>query len=578
MVGKPLQLRSVLVWGLWIVCLLHMPSSPGSLLLFVAADSSSNASNAHIDEAEAEHEPQKVCVPADPVDCSKHEHTIRELNASVEGLQTTLEGVRSKTDAAQEACQAQVDEIRTDHTAQLHEMEVKLAEAVADREDDAQNAEREEAMAQLQTSLAALQSQYELSVKDRNDLQAQLERTAQQLRDLLQDHESQVRETQELRASARAVEEQSGRAQEALAKRKLALDSELQHALTKLDKSQQDLFETRQELHAVWEQYVTIRDAWWNVPTRYQALETLCARQWDKVDDHITRFRAAAQPHLDKLDRGVGSCVSMLSRKIAAIVTFCERVTFDWFLPTWRLHVQPLLNQMGQFLAAQGAKLSIVAKEQGRHAWEWAGRQWSTFSTATAPQREQVAELIQPTRDMIQAQFVPAWTSLHGAWRAARTAVEESTWLESAALTTLHTAEVRIVAWIAAASGVAHDYLVLQNAPAALTEPLQLFHRQATLHATSGVPNVALAAGATVLALLLACLWLVLPSRRSKKQRHQSSSTTSPKSPYRSPQKTDSKEPLTRPKPSSPDLVTEASSSAAAPGASSARTPGTPRR
>jgi hypothetical protein len=589
MVGKPLQLRSVLLlWGLWIVCLLHMMSSSPGSLVFVAADS--NANNAHIDEAEAEQEPQQqVCVPADPVDCSKHEQTTRELNASLEALHATLEDFRSTADAAQSACQLQLTEIRASHSAQLHEMEAKLAEAVASRQDDAQNAEREEALAHLHASLEALQNQYELSVKDRDDLQAQLERTATQLRDLLQDHESQVRETLELRASVRAMEEQSAHAQDALAKRKRELDHELQHSLSKLNKSQQDLFETRQELHAVWEQYVTIRDAWWNLPTRYRAFAMWCRRQWDKVDDQFTRIRIAAQPYLDKAGRVVGTGISTLSQKIAATVQLVERVTFDWFLPTWRLYVQPHVNQMGQFLAAQGAKLSIVAKEQGRHAWEWAGRQRSKISQATAPQREQVAELIQPTLDMMKAQFVPAWTALHGTWRAARTSLEESTWLESAAQT-LHTAETRIVAWIGAASGVAHDYLVLQNAPAAVTEPLQLFHRQATLHVaasstslgTPGVRNVTLAAaGATALALLLGILWVVLPRRRSKKRQQQPPPPlTSPKSPYRSPRKTDSKEPLTRPKPSSPDLVTEASSAsaAAAPGASSARTPGTPRR
>jgi hypothetical protein len=577
MVGKPVKMRSVLLlWGLWIVCLLHMMSSSPGSLVFVAADSS-NANNAHIDEAEAEQEPQQVCVPTDPVDCSKHEQTTRELHASLEALHATLKDVRSNADAAQEACRVQLTEIRAGHQTQLREMEAKLAEAVASRQDDTQNAEREGAMAQLHAALAALQAQYDVSVKDRDDLQTQLEKTAQQLHDLLKDHESQVRETNELRASVRAMEEQSAQAHDALAKRKRELDNELQHSQSRLDKSQQDLFETRQELHAVWEQYVTIRDAWWNLPTRYHAFETWCRRQWDKVDDHITRIRIAAQPHLDQAERVVGSCISTLSRKIAAFVTVCERVTFDWFLPKWRMHVQPHVNQMGQFLAAQGQKLLVVAKEQGHSAWEWAVGLWSNFSQATAPQREQVAELIQPTLDMIKAQFVPTWTALHGAWRASRTAVEESTWLESAALT-LQQAETRIVAWIAAASGVAHDYLVLQNAPPALTEPLQLFHRQATLHVASGARNVALAAGATALALLLACLWLVLlrfRRRPNKVQRHQ------PKSPYRSPQKIDSKEPLTRPKPSSPDLVTEASSSsaaAAAPGASSAHTSSTPRR
>jgi hypothetical protein len=582
MVGKPLQLRSVLLlWGLWIVCLVHMSSSPGSLL-FVAADSSNSANIDGEKEALGQapiDPPPQVCVPADPVDCSKHEQTIRELTESVDALQGTLEEAKgSAAEAAQNACQVQLQEIRAGHTAQLREMEAKLAEAVANREEDTQNAEREQAMAHLHSSLAALQNQYELSLKDRDELQVQLEKTAMQLDELLKDHESQVRETNELRASVRAMEEQSAQAHDALAKRKRELDNELQHALSRLDKSQQDLFETRQELHVVWEQYVSIRDAWWNLPTRYRAFAMWCRRQWDKVDDQLTRIRIAAQPYLDKAGRVVGTGISTLSQKIAATVQLVERVTIEWFLPTWRLHVQPHVNQMGKFLAAQGAKLSLVAKEQGRSAWEWAGRQWSFFSTATAPQREQVAELIQPTLDMIQAQFDPAWTALHGAWRAARTTLEESTWLESAALT-LHTAETRIVAWIGAAAGVAHDYLVLQNAPPALTEPLQLFRRQATLHVTSGVPNVALAAGATALAVLLAGLWLVLLRFRRRPNTMQRHQPQSPKSPYRSPQKTDSKEPLTRPKPSSPDLVTEASSSsAAAPGASSARTPGTPRR
>jgi chemotaxis protein histidine kinase CheA len=425
-----------------------------------------------------------VCAPPHEVpDCAELEKEIGALTSTVSKLQHQLDATE-KADSL--ACSARIEKAQKDWEDKLQAVSEELAatKTQTQQQQDAEEQQRQHALDEALAELDVLRREHQLALKDRNELSDQLERTVSQLSQLVKDNEGLSDESRHLKAALGTLEDRvtAKRDQEQQKFRKM--QSELKFLREEWNRSQHQLLQARQETHEIWERYVLVRDAWWNVLTLARKLADFAGRNRDRIWTWLERLHRFVVPYMVRLQRVVAAGAWRANRILRKGIGAAQSWWKSWLVPNWKRYCHPHVARAREWMAKQSNTLWARTKKQGRVLRHFLAQKWTEARTAAEPHMKHFQQIVQPTLDMVSAQLEPVLAGVRSVAGPIHSRIASSVILESALRATREW-EARGLRGIASAADVAKDYLVLRQAPEVAVMSLHWVHLAAMADATS---------------------------------------------------------------------------------------------